>query len=214
MTSTPGYSTTPADQERQSILLPALGIIEPRQTHVGKLHPAEQLPRRYWESCGFTLLEASPEQAQIGGVPALLPSGWTFHPTADTCIATLIDDRGRGRAFLAIPSPDVPQSCVVPWPRFTITPHFAPTVDTPEPGEGEERFTHWCYKVIDHFFLDPHPDGLQGRLVFSSPAFETGHADEERSGHVQAKQSCKLWLHAHWPEWENPFAYWGEEEKR
>ncbi len=203
----------PAEQDRQLVLLPALGMLTPYIPRVGRLHPAEERPRECWEAWGFTLRDPTPEQEQIGAVPVLLPPGWSLRHTDPDPVATVADKQNRGRAYLAIPSHEAPQSCIIAWARFNVLPHFAPTVDIPEPREGEERYAQWCYTVIDHFFPDLRSDGSQGRLVFSSSAFEASDPNEQRSGHMRARHSCIQWLDESWPAWQNPFAYWVAEEK-
>lgn len=202
-------SPSQGNQHREIVLLPAQGTISARKEQVGKIHPAEENPRPHWEACGFSLLDPSAEQEQMGGVPALLPAGWTLHPAEDRRTAALFDDQGRGRAFFAVPSQTSPKSCMIPWARFMILTHCAPTVDTAEPREEELPFKEWCYKVVDTFFPNWFRHGTVGRVLYSSHTF----AVHDARGHADAVQSCELWLNERWPDWKNPFAYWQAEEK-
>lgn len=113
MTQLPILPLPPADKDRQSILLPTLGLFKPYIPRIGKLHPAEEHPRERWEAWGFTVLDPSPEQEQMGVVPVMLPPGWSLHQTEPGPIATLTDEQNRGRAYLAIPSQEVPRSCII-----------------------------------------------------------------------------------------------------
>jgi hypothetical protein len=153
-----------------------------------------------WETMGIAL------GAVLPGDPlfreAKLPPGWSKQPTEHSMWSDLVDDRGRVRAHIFYKAAFYDRRADIRLAgRFQI--EMAPAV-------GDNWDGPLCYRVLD----GKHE-------IYRSGSFERPSDSADRSDWVEyglevdrARDSGGEWLAEHgYPDWQNPLAYWDDEEE-
>lgn len=171
----------------RSSILPKRGTIEPSQ--------GDGPYRAEMERLGFTF----GEDADDLFVQCQLPHGWELRPTDHSMWSRLYDEHGRERAAIFYKAAFYDRKAFVSWtPRYAVRRHHAATPDLPEdynPANREEHVV--CFTVCD-----------AGRVIWHGAPYRNYDLalDEER------REEARTWLTAHYPQHDNPFAYWQGEE--
>jgi hypothetical protein len=130
---------------------------------------------------------------------ARLPENWKIE-RVNKISKVIIDDTGAKRAELVIEG--VRRVTLHILPRYSIGIDKS-IVD----ANVRARFCVWDQKK-------PSEDKAIFEVSYPVPnVMRNRNAHERTIKHHADKEECRKWLNAHYPEWENPVAYWDEEYK-
>jgi hypothetical protein len=134
-------------------------------------------------------------------VYVMLPQGWKKEPTDHSMWSKLVDERGRERAAIFYKAAFYDRSA-----HISLTRRFTYS-NQPVAGWGSKNIDHepWCCVVTDCGVeiwrspeLEPEPDIDDNR-----PAWMAWY-DKKNA----LAKTGKAWLLEHYPDFENPLAYW------
>jgi hypothetical protein len=138
-------------------------------------------------------------------IEAALPAGWSFVASEHSMHSTVQDARGRERLSVFYKAAFYDRSAHARvLPRYRIEDEYL------RDGPDSEKTRAVQVRVMDT---------AAGTVVFSAP--ERTHPDqlprEDRKAAYQgihaASDEALAWLGVHYPNWEDPFAYWERDKK-
>lgn len=173
----------------------------------------ETLPRKYGFNTTLEQLESMGivfgENADDLFVRVRLPEGWSKQPTSHSMWSNLIDDQGRTRAMIFYKAAFYDRDA-----HIDIVRRFSYQVQ-PVCGysDPDYRQSEWHVVVTDcdevvwqsDERVEPEPGFPRGDKKNRQAWLDWGNRKDALGG------IAKAWLNEHWPEWENPLAYWGDD---
>lgn len=145
-----------------------------------------------WEKMGVKY--GKPVEGDLIFRHVTLPTGWKKRSTSHAMWNDLVDDKDRVRATFFYKAAFYDRSAHInPVRRFEAA-------YEPEGGFSNYEPDAKCHAIVKDC----------GKEIYRSPAEHTGNKDTYESAGEKARKAAKAWLQEHYPNADDPCAYWDQ----